>query len=307
METRYQTNMSTTSNLSLVTKQSNCQVLSQGPDDLFVEVAKDIYQNQGYEKLKTFYLDATGFKHELNVSLLPYYYSLQLEDEESQNNLLSEILIKVMNFQQSFNLDIRNPHLRRKVTEYFQISKKNINGLDPQKNGDFCISKIQLDWEVHTRNLDVYYNYIVSKQSEAIDARMKKKGFIENIRYYLGYSSTNQSNLGLEGSSTEVQSHLPRAVENPHFDESYSNTAELEQPEDTTDAEESTVKEEIDEDEYCTVTVEGNKAVYLVPKNTKQHDRPWIPTNQWMLCTANQYGISYPCDISPEYNGIFYI
>ena len=93
---------------------------------MFVEVAKDIYQNQGYEKLKTFYLDATSFKHELNVSLLPYYYSLQLEDTESQNNLLSEILIKVLNFQQSFNLDIRNPHLRRKVTEYFQTSKKNI-------------------------------------------------------------------------------------------------------------------------------------------------------------------------------------
>ena len=56
-----------------------------------------------------------------------------------------------------------------------------------------------------------------------------KERFFEYIRYYLGYSSTNQSNLALEGSSAEVQSHLPRAVENPYFDESYSITAELEQ------------------------------------------------------------------------------
>ena len=88
---------------------------------------------------------------------------------------MGEILIKVLNFQQSFNLDIRNPHLLRKVTEYFQTSKKNINDLDPQRNGDFCISKIQLDWEIHTRNLDVYHNYIVSKQTEGIDSRLKKE------------------------------------------------------------------------------------------------------------------------------------
>ena len=65
-----------------------------------------------------------------------------------------------------------------------------------------------------------------------VDARMKKKGFIENIRYYLGYSSNNQSNLALEDSSTEVQLKPKRAVENQYFDESYSNTAELEQPDD---------------------------------------------------------------------------
>ena len=46
--------MNTTSNLSLVSTQSTCQDLIQGPDDLFVEVAKEIYQNQGYEKLKKF-------------------------------------------------------------------------------------------------------------------------------------------------------------------------------------------------------------------------------------------------------------
>ena len=208
--------MSNLSNLSLVSQAQFNQDLSVGPDDLFVKVAKDLYQNMGYEEFKKFYLNATGFKNDLTLSLLPYYYSLQTGDRDEQISLLNEIFLKVIAFQNSFNWNIRNHLLQTEVTEYFQKKKRNINDLNPDKNGEFCISKIQLDWEIHSRNLDVYYDYIINQQTKAIDSRLKKKTLWESIRYYAGYSSSANEKLALEGNSRNPK--LPTTVENTNFE-----------------------------------------------------------------------------------------
>ena len=116
--------MSNLSNLPLVSQTKCYQALSVGPDDLFVKVAKDLYQNKGYEEFKKFYLNATGFKNDLTLSLLPYYYSLQTGNSDEQISLLNEIFLKVIAFQNSFNWNITENLLQKEVSEYFQKKKE---------------------------------------------------------------------------------------------------------------------------------------------------------------------------------------
>ena len=88
----------------------------------------------------------------------------------------------------------------------------------------FVSLKIQLDWEIHSRNLDVYYNFIVHQQSKAIDSRLKKKTLWESIKYYAGYSSSETDKLALEANSSAPA--LPTTVENTNFVPPSSNDDE---------------------------------------------------------------------------------
>lgn len=186
----------TSQQISIISTPTKHQEVSIGKEDLFIRVGRDLYENSGFKKFNTFYQDTIDFKHNLNLSLLPYYYALDSEDKETQNELLNQILFKVSDYQQKFSFDISCPILRNDVADYFRINKNSINDLDHLKNGDYVISKIQLSWEIHASNLEQYHKLVVKKYMDDMNSRVAKKTLWESISYWTGGDTESKLEYG---------------------------------------------------------------------------------------------------------------
>ena len=99
---------------------------------------------------------------------------------------LKKLIILIDNLQ--FNIMDLNIHsdkyYNNRFSNYFRISKSNINDLDPE-HFQSTISKVQFDWTIKIKNMENLYNQLFNKNTEITKHKnILMSGFHKMIKYF---------------------------------------------------------------------------------------------------------------------------
>ena len=171
--------------------------------DLFVKFGKYLNDSFGFKTFNQYFLICKKFKNDLNLILLDYYEDLDFNDVDNQMVNLKKLIILIDNLQ--FNIMDLNIHsdkyYNNRFSNYFRISKSNINDLDPE-HFQSTISKVQFDWTIKIKNMENLYNQLFNKNTEITKHKnILMSGFHKMIKYFNNDDKIN--NYEVNHQSTE--------------------------------------------------------------------------------------------------------
>jgi hypothetical protein len=159
-------------------------------EDIFIEMAKEIYIKTGFANFNTYYHQLKKSKNEIVSILLKHYtyiddnntHGIQKSLEE-MHEIKNEILkcITYIFIEHATNITYHN------ILNYFNII--TFNDLIHYENGDMIISKLHLEWLDRIRKLEDYYRTVDKEKDEyLVENKKHKKGMIGWVKYAFTYS-----------------------------------------------------------------------------------------------------------------------
>ena len=194
--------------------------VSKLDEDIFIEMAKEIYIKTGFVGLNTYYHQLKKSKNEIVSILLNHYTYIDDNDIPNINKSFEKMqeikdgilncIIKIFN-EHATNITFLN------ILDYFNTI--TIKDLNHYENGDMIISKLHFEWLERIRQLEYYYRTVDKDKDECLVKHKKhKKGMLGWVRHALEYSKPAtynhlQSIVSDEPSSDEPSSDEPSSDE----------------------------------------------------------------------------------------------
>ena len=173
-------------------------------EDIFIEMAKKIFNSLGFSALNKYYYCLKSCKDEITLILNSLYIYLDNNDKESIEKSYSELFkIKdtILDTIQLLNYNLKIDITYFEIIEYFE--NINVKDLNHYENGELIISKLHQEWITRLINLSHYYNLKNQEVDEIICKKSKSK--INQLSNWFKKALTNSSKSNVSNSKIDLE------------------------------------------------------------------------------------------------------